>query len=298
LQPCRLSDRFGDNALENFSDEERADPTIRPGIERFLDKNASIAVLRLKHDLGSESNIGLVATSYDFIEKHNHLLGLDGRFTLDPKTILSFQLIGTTSRRVFFDSTIDENVYRTGNGFGYYVQSQRNGRHLNAVLLGRGYTTDYRADVGFTSQTDTNLWDLIVSYNSEQKQDARLISWTLTTATRAQFNWQGRMHYSFQSLRTQFNFKKQTFFKTDVYADYQRVFEKEFGATRGATRLGAFIGPPERSTIYKGFTIEAGTTPSKRYSSHILVDRSWKAFDYDLGAGMATFRTLAVKYSK
>lgn len=286
----RGRDSFGlllasDNAPGDFSDEERNDPTIRPGIERFLDKNAFIGVLRLKHDLGSESNLGLIASSYNFIEKHNQLLGIDGRFTLDPKTILSFQLLGTTSRRYFYDSTLDENVYRTGNGFGYYVQLQRNSRHLNLTLTGKGYTPDYRADVGFISQTNTNPWELNVTYNSEPKKDGRLISWSVTSATRAQFNWQGRMHYSFQSGRTQFNFKKQTYFKTDVYADYQRVFEGEFGATRSAIRHGAFIGSPERSTIYTGFTVEAGTTPSKRYSAHILVDHSWKTFDYDLGAG-------------
>jgi hypothetical protein len=274
-----------DNAPGDFSDEERNDPTIRPGIERFLNKNASIGVLRLKYDLGSESNLGLTATSYNFIEKHNQVLGVDGRFTLSPKTIISFQLLGTTSRQSFYDSTFDENVYRTGNGFGYYLQLQRNSRNLNLTLTGKGYTPDYRADVGFISQTNTNPWDLIVTYNSKPKKDGRLISWTVTSATRAQFNWQGRMHYAFQSWRTQFNFKKQTYLKTDVYADYQRVFEEEFGAMRSASRQGAFIGSPERSTIYTGFTIEAGTTPSKRYSAHILIDHSWKTFDYDLGAG-------------
>jgi len=286
----RGRDSFGlllasDNAPGDYSAEEKDDPTIRPGIGRFLDKNASIGVLRLKHDLGSESNIGLIATSYNFIEKHNQLLGFDGRFTLDPKTILSFQALGTTSRRFFYDSTLDRNVYRTGNGFGYYFQLQRNSRHLNLTLAGKGYTHDYRADVGFTSQTNTNPWDLTVTYNSEPRKDGRLISWNLTSGTRAQFNWQGSMQYSFQFVRTQFNFKKQTYFKTNVYADYQRVFEREFGASRSATRPGAFIGPPERSTIYKGFTIEAGTTPSKKYSANILVDRTWKTFDYDLGAG-------------
>src|SRR6185503_6512119 len=127
-----------DNAPGNFSEEERNDPDIRPAIERFLDKNAYIAVLRLKHDVGKESNIGMLATSYDFIEKHNKLLSLDGRFKLDPKTVLNFQLIGTTSRRCFLEPAINSyqpattdpcfngagattrNVYRTGNGFGYY----------------------------------------------------------------------------------------------------------------------------------------------------------------------------------
>src|SRR5215213_8209156 len=59
-----------DNAPGNFSEEERTDPGIRPGIEKFLDKNAYIGVLRLKRDIGKESNLGLLFTSYNFIERH------------------------------------------------------------------------------------------------------------------------------------------------------------------------------------------------------------------------------------
>jgi hypothetical protein len=83
-----------DNAPGNFSEEERADPDLFPSIERFLDKNAHIGVLRLKRDIGKENNIGLLATTYNFIEKHNDMGGFDARFRLNPKTTL----IATSSR--------------------------------------------------------------------------------------------------------------------------------------------------------------------------------------------------------
>ena len=274
-----------DNAPGDFSAEEKNDPIMLPGIERFVGKNATVGVLRLKHDIGGEANIGLLATSYNFVEKRNEVVGIDGRFTLNPKTILSFQVAGTTSRRFFYDPSQDKNVYRTGNGLGYYLQLQRNSRHLNLEIDGKGYSSDYRADVGFISQTNTNAWDFIVTYNSEPRQHGKLLSWSLGSGTRAQFNWQGHMQYAFEAVRSQFNFKKQTYFKADIYSDYQRVFEEEFGPRRTATRAGAFIGPPERSTIYKGFTVEVGTNPSKAYTAHLIVDYSWKPFDFDLGAG-------------
>ncbi|HKE57110.1 MAG TPA: DUF5916 domain-containing protein, partial [Pyrinomonadaceae bacterium] len=52
-----------DNAPGDFSAEEKNDPIVLPGIERFVDKNATIGVLRLKHDIGGESSLGLLATS-------------------------------------------------------------------------------------------------------------------------------------------------------------------------------------------------------------------------------------------
>jgi predicted porin len=81
------------------------------------------------------------------------------------------------------------------------------------------------------------------------------------------------------------NFKRQTFLQLAVYRDYARLFEEEFGPKRTASRAGAFFGPAERSTFWNGYTITAGTNPSKRYSANVIVDGSWKVFDYDFGAG-------------
>src|SRR5436190_8229079 len=53
-----------DAAPGNFSEEERNDPKNRAKIAKFFDKNAYIAVLRLKRDLGQQSSIGMIATSY------------------------------------------------------------------------------------------------------------------------------------------------------------------------------------------------------------------------------------------
>lgn len=274
-----------DNAPGNFAEEERNDPTLYPTIERFIDKKAYIGILRLKRDFGQESNMGLIATSYNFIEKHNQLFGMDGRFSLNQQNIITFQALGTTSRRFFYDPETDRSTYRTGNGFGYFSQYQRTGRHLNVTLSGNGRTPDYVADVGFTSRTDTNAWDSNIRYNSEPKPESQLISWSVASSSHMQFDWKGRSQYSYQAWRSAFNFKHQTYLKADVYSDYARIFEEEFGAKRTAQRQGAFLGAPERSTVWQGFTIEAGATPSKKYSATIIYDRSWNAFDYDFGAG-------------
>jgi hypothetical protein len=45
---------------------------------------------------GRENGLGLIATTYNFVEKHNHLAGLEGRFRLDKQAALDFQILGTT----------------------------------------------------------------------------------------------------------------------------------------------------------------------------------------------------------
>ncbi|HYE75435.1 MAG TPA: hypothetical protein VEF04_18975, partial [Blastocatellia bacterium] len=130
-----------------------------------------------------------------------------------------------------------------------------------------------------------NTWGLLTRYNSEPRPNATLISWSLLHTALIQFDWQGRMKYSYFYPRVLLNFKRQTFLNLHAYRDYLRLFEEEFGARRTPTQAGAFIGAPERRTIYKGFLIEAGITPSKKYLATISLDRAWDTFDYDFGAG-------------
>src|SRR5687767_6837081 len=61
-------------ALSSCIERRSLDPRVVCNDERFVDKNAYIGVLRLKRDIGKENTIGVLATTYNFIEKHNHLI--------------------------------------------------------------------------------------------------------------------------------------------------------------------------------------------------------------------------------
>ena len=275
-----------DNAPGNYSDEERDDPQVRPGIERFLDKNAYIGILRLKRDVGRDSSIGLIATTYSFIERHNQLAGFDGRFRLNPQTILSFQALGTTSRRFFFDPEAGRDVYRTGNAFGYAVVAQRTTRNLFSVASAVGRTRDYRADVGFTRRVDTNLLDLYNEYHTDQRTKGRFTNFVLGNYNKLQYDWQGRMQGWNAGARAFFNFRRQSWvgFGFDNY--FERLFEEEFGQKRTATRRGAFAGADnERSSNNKSIYLSAGSTPSKKFSFFLDVNYNIGALDFDFGAG-------------
>ena len=239
-----------DNGPGDFSVDERTDPEALPRIERFLDKNAYVGVLRLKRDIGLESNIGSIATTYHFIEKHNNLGGFDGRFRVNPQTTFTFQALGTTSRRFFRDADLGRNVYRTGNAFGYFWRWERTGRNWSYEFNGEGRTRDYRADVGFTRRTNTNRKLFTASYNSDPQPHAKLISWNAGQTTFTNFDWQGRMQNWETETRAGINLRRQTSLGVGFMTGYERVFEEEFGAKRTLTRAGRFAGDDaERSTI-------------------------------------------------
>ena len=275
-----------DNAPGNFSEEERTDPSIFPGIARFVDKNAYIAVLRLKRDLGKENSLGFIATTYNFIEDHNHLGGFDGRFRLNPKTVIQFQALGTTSRRFFRDADLGRNIYRTGNAFGYFFQYDNVGRNFSYTFFANGLTRDYRADVGFTRRTNTNIEEFTARYNSEQKPKAKLVSWRALNLMQANFDWQGRSQFFNDNAQVVLNFQRQGYLGFGFQKGYERVFEEEFGRKRTATRSGTFIGDDsERSTYRKLAYVFGGVTLSKKYSTSFEVDYTWGAFDFDFGNG-------------
>ena len=285
-----------DNAPGNFSQDERTDPVNA----RFIDKNAFIGILRLKRDVGKESNIGLIATSYNFIEKHNQLLGIDGRFKVNQKTVASFQVLGTTSRRCFFAPEKNEhtplitepcfvngttrNYYRQGNGFAYSGVYDFTGRNFGYVYQSQGRTQDYRADVGFTRRLNTNNHSFYVRFSNDPNPKRKIISWRFTDGFGTNFNWQGRM----QNWVSEPGFKLQLHHNTNIEVGmdfgYDRLFEQEFGPRRTATQAGAFFGAPERSTYQA--TIGAGieTNPIKQFAAYFTLNRGWNHFDFDFGA--------------
>jgi hypothetical protein len=274
-----------DNAPGSFSDEERTDPEILPGILRFLDKNAYVGAVRLKRDIGGESSIGLIGTSYNFIEKHNQLAGIDGRFRLDPKTVVSFQVLGTHSRRFFYSPDEDSDIYRTGNALAYFAQYNKSGRHFGINFVAEGQTRDYRADLGFNRRTNTNRDSVFVRYESTPHPKNKLILWRVFNGAGARYDWQGRMQSLDHSTEFVLSLQRQTWVGGGFAQEYERIFEEEFGAKRGPGRPGAFAGDSERSTRRKSAWTFIESNPTKRFSGFMVAIFSWDAFDFDFGAG-------------
>src|SRR5439155_9757997 len=104
-----------DNGPGNFSPEDRltADP-------RFVNKNASIGILRLKHDIGKkDSFIGFLGTYRRFVDVYNELGGFDSRLRINKQTTFSAQALVTHSRRPFFFPDEGGSFDRVKNAFIY-----------------------------------------------------------------------------------------------------------------------------------------------------------------------------------
>jgi len=277
-----------DNGPGNFSEDER--PTANP---RFLDKNATVGILRLKRDVGkSDSFIGFLGTYRRFVDVYNQLAGFDGKFRLNKLTTFSWQALGTHSRRPFFFPEEGKTLDRRENGFIYAVDYNQDGRHFGHEFSMVGRTRYYRADVGFNRRNNTNSPNWFIRYNSEPKPKAKLISWRVYTDVSANFDWQGRSQNLNDEMQVQFSFKRETFVGIGLDKGYERVFESEFGPKRQpgsncvVQNTCTFAGDDnERSSSNHGFYFFAGSSPSKKYNFNFFVNRRWGDFDFDFGAG-------------
>lgn len=262
-------------------------------LARILDRNSRVGVLRLKHDLGkSDSFIGLLATSYNFIDQYNHLGGIDARFRVDKQTTFSFQALGTMSRHNYFFPDEGRTFDRKKNGFIYATDYNKNGRHFGYDYSAVGRTRFYRSDVGFNRRVNTNNHNLFVRYNSEPKPKAKLISWRVYDDLSTNFDWQGRSQIFNNEMQIQFSFPRQSFLGIGNDKGYERVFESEFGPSRQpssnciALNTCTFAGADnERSAPNTGFYMFAGSTPMKKVDFNFFVNRVAGSLDFDFGAG-------------
>jgi hypothetical protein len=284
--------------------ERRAvDPREVCNNERFIDKNAYISVLRLKRDVGKENSLGVIATSYDFIDKHNKVLGFDGRLRLDKQTTVTFQTIGTTSRNFFFDPNDGENRYRTGNGFGYVSAYNVNGRNWGWEVYGEGFTKNYRADVGFFQRTNSNFNSFMTRYNSDPNPKKKIISFHWHTFNHMDYDWQGRMYTWESENLVELQLPRNSWVGMWWEPGYERLFDHEFGPTREAkncdpsgfdlfrpadearTPCTFFGANNERSSSKQHLSFYAGSNYSKKISFNGQITHRWGHFDLDFGNG-------------
>ncbi|MBV9241911.1 MAG: hypothetical protein JO314_07880, partial [Acidobacteria bacterium] len=272
----KLTGKVGRNTFGLFS-----------AVDRFPDTStrAYVGVMRLKRDFGAQSYLGTIATAYHFgSQQHNDLAGLDGKYQLDPATYVDFQVVVTTSRRLFYNPDIDSSQYRTGNGVAYQADYDYTGKTRGYRLTVSGRSKDYRADVGFTRRTNTHGVSGGFRLGTEPDPKKGLIS--MTTRTSASFNADetGRLQNSSVNFSTEWNFQKQFHISSQTGFAIEKLYEDEFGARRNSRQNGIFYGSNLRSARQFTARVDLEKTFSKTFSVDGGMGFGLNVFDLDFGA--------------
>jgi len=309
-----------DKAPGNYSEDERNNLPFQPRISEFLDRNALFGILRVKHDIGKENNVGFFATYRGFPEQRNVLGGFDGRFKFGEKTVSQFQIVGTHARDCFFQADFEPTLnplqarrnreicgtgsfnpnspvnvlnnnfntfsnYRTGNGIGYYGNLDYTEKNRGWFFEVGGRSKDYRADAGFTRRTNTNFAFYGSRLSTDPKPKAKIIRLDWRHNAGINYDWQGRSQEINLGTSVQFALQRNTYLNFGTGVSYERIFEEEFGLKRSATRFGAFAGAGERSGWQHSFSGNLNTTPVKKVTVSLFMGTVGNDFDFDFGAG-------------
>lgn len=318
-----------DNAPGNYTEHERtlnaqcleqqrADPRIQCSRDEFLDKNSLFGIVRFKRDFGAENNLGFFGTYRGFPEQKNILGGFDGRIKWSPKMTSQFQVVGTTSRRCFFDpefeptlyqqqaasnrsicgtgsydttlpiddtSLLDNgstyNRYRTGNGLGYYFNLDYTSETHGWFLEVGGRSKFYRADSGFTRRTNTNFAFFFNRFSTKSDAKKKLVRAQWNQMGGVDYDWQGRLTASNVQTDVNLTLQRNTYINFATGISYEKIFEEEFGLKRSPTRpLGTFLGLPTRATHQQFVSFNFNQTPNKRLSYGFFGGMIRNAFDY------------------
>lgn len=260
---------------------------ILTAVDRFPNTKtkAYIGVLRLKRDFGSQSNIGLIATTYHFgARRHNTLLGFDGKWQFSDQANFNFQVVGTKSGRNFFNPNINRNDYRNGNGIAYQANYDYTGKNRGLFIGVNGRSKDFRADVGFTRRTNTHGANFGFRLGTEPKPEKTLIKFVTRHFLGYVMDERGRLQETNYNLNGELIFQKQLEVRFGLGFGVEKIYEDEFGARRNINQLGRFFGDENRGAFQRSFRLDADKNINKRISVEAGITFSQNEFDLDFGA--------------
>ena len=119
--------------------------------------NAVVNLFRLRRDLGSTSNAGMVYTDRTFgPDRFNRVLGVDGRFQLNQRYTVTLLAAGSRTAHGSAESF---------NGGLLSAQVARSGRNFQFEVGGHDISNDFEAGSGFLRRTGIAQLQSRVSYN-------------------------------------------------------------------------------------------------------------------------------------
>ncbi len=259
-------------------------------------KKAYVGVMRLKRDVGAESNIGFLATTYNFEQRNipngdlfserqkNNVYGFDGRWKINEQSSFSAQVLRSTAVDRFYNPDTDDDKYEKGNGishsFGYSYDDKNKGWGFG----GNGTSGKYRSNLGFTRRTDSMNNFVYGNLRSDPKPKAFIINKSLNTSFGVRNDYKGRLQGWALEFNLNTDLKGNSEFGFGGFVGNETIYEDEFGRRRTSPTAtnGAFLGDPKRSAKQGGGFTYFNKRFNKRFSFYTSANLNFNNFDYDL----------------
>lgn len=153
----KVTGKEGANAIGFFTVQDHLTNFLFPGAEgsdsESLSKRSTGSALRYRRDIGKSSNLGVIVTDREGDAYYNRLAGVDGDFKFTQKDRLQFQAAQSQTR--YPDQIVQDygQLASDFNGGAYSLFYTHDTRNWEIYTLQRRVDQDFRADLGFMSQS-------------------------------------------------------------------------------------------------------------------------------------------------
>ena len=153
----KITGKKGRNTFGFFTARDKSTNLLISGTEGSDNTNLAMqstgSVFRYKRDIGESSNIGVLMTDREADSYHNRLGGVDGTVTLSQVDQVNFQLLGSKTQ---YPGEVAGEFEQPRDNFGgsaFDMEYMHFTKSWVWVARYRDISPDFRADLGFISQT-------------------------------------------------------------------------------------------------------------------------------------------------
>jgi Domain of unknown function (DUF5916)/AMIN domain len=207
----RLTGKMGSWALGVLAADDRAAGRPLPEADPLRDDRAAVGAFRLQREVGSQSTVGVLATTRVFGSGLNHVVALDSRLKLGANWSLTGQVARSYDRR--------PDGQRL-DGTASYAQLLRGGQHFSYLGSYTDRSPGFRSQLGFIQRVDVRQTDHHLGY-AWQPQGNRLLSFGPSVSAGSNWNRQGQQQDWYATADFAMDFAGPAGFNVSRYEAYE-----------------------------------------------------------------------------
>jgi hypothetical protein len=220
---AKLSGKVGKMTMGVVFANDEAPGNMDDRTDPAFGETAQFTIARLRYDILSESNIGVIVTDREFLDRYSRVGGVDGNFRIGSNQRFGFRAITARHR----DSA---GVERAGDMLD--VSYRKEGRNVSYSAMHFSISPGFRTDTGFVRRVDERRTGINGSYRWWPEH------WIRSFGPRADYsrnyNFAGTLQDEQFGVGGNFNFARNINFNVN----YDRDMERYNGLNFEKTRLG------------------------------------------------------------
>jgi hypothetical protein len=196
---ARLTGKIGQWAVGLLATDDRRPDQSQGESDDAANGRTRIGVARIQRDIGRESNVGFLLTSYRSGLISNEVFSADMRYKLNSNWVV-------TGQAALSRTTGEATSVAAGLGTAYFAEIRHTGRHLAYYTAYRDRSPEFHTEVGYIPRVDIRQALNYMGY-TWRPEEGKLVSFGPAVSATVNWDHTGRLQdWSVETPLT-FNFK-------------------------------------------------------------------------------------------